>query len=379
MQDDGKPTLGLEPATRSLRAQRLRIALLSAVAVAVVAAVAMVWPAPADAAQTCSGFLDCVTHPSAGQGHVFDVKDTAGRRMDAADVIATGDATYPYLACYHEQGKNPDGTRNDRLDQVLVATSSNLTTWTQRGELARHGTQCAIARYGGSYFVLYEENEQCLEGPTKRCSRLRIFTSLSNLLGAHCGLAQCGAWIDRVLQHLTVTGCEGTPSFLRPPTFALVDIGFHYNGSGCVHGTGRQRQARLSNVGSGMDSWRLDPKQYLTACDARMRTLGARGNHGDRDRGISGGRTWLLIEGERSANRASPNYFVWDVYATSNDCRSVTKLPITTPGGSQSFQHPQFEQVTLPGGTAGVVGTYFLNTQGNPSDERGELIYWWRL
>jgi hypothetical protein len=313
----------------------------------------LLFPANAMAA---TGFVSGVENPLPGQ-RIFQAKDNLGVSLDTIKIVESGDATDKYVGVYHQKATP---------ENVYVATSPNLTTWTRRAELTpglSSGSQPTIARYGGSFFVAYEESKLCPDGSTKRCIRVQNYPWLGALLSGT-------PYFDRTLHLLNDTSCEGTPNFFGTPNFTSIDIGFHYNINRCDAGFDRQSRGLLIGFGS-TDQWSLHPVSQA-GCDAKLSSLGAGGNHGDRDAGTYNGEDWRLYE----AQGTSGDFSTWRNYATKDACVTMQKLNINTPGGSVAFANPTFTPLTLPNGRPGVVVTQFVPTEGNASSEVGELIYW---
>ena len=103
---------------------------------------------------------------------------------------------------------------------------------------------------------------------------------------------------------------------------------------------------------------------------ARTAFHSVRGNIGDRDSEVFAGTTYLLYEVQYRKH----DFGSWQVvYFRDGRSGTVSRLPVTTHGGSTAFANPTLTRVTAPSGRPAVVATMFVPTEGAAPGEAGEL------
>jgi hypothetical protein len=167
--------------------------------------------------------------------------------MDTLKVI--GDPTQGYLGVYHTG------------DDVKLATSSDLLTWTFRRTLDPQATQPSIrALPTGGFLTATEYNNQVDSGGRLR---VRHYPDLSALF--------TGAFSHDVTIQRTLSGCnEGTPTIsvvaLEPDIErSVIDLDFHYQRRCDVD---RQANGRLTNFTSWTATADPDLDRAITAAAA---------------------------------------------------------------------------------------------------------------
>ncbi len=283
-------------------------------------------------------------------GYRYDAKDSAGNRMDTVKIIAN--PAGGYLGISHAG------------DTVNLATSTTLLDWTFVRALDDQATQPTIrALATGGFVTAVEFNDQ--QGSGGRV-RFRRYPSLNALLAA-----------DFDLEHTarrTLSRCnEGTPEIrcvaLSPDIdHSVIEIGFHYHRNCDVD---RQALGRLTDFTTWTTATDRPADAALIAA-ARVAGYSVAGNIGDRDSEEIAGTTYRLYEVQYRKN----DFGSWQVYFQDGESGAVSRLPITTHGGSTAFANPTLTLVTAPSGRSAVVATMFVPTEGAAPGEAGELIYY---
>jgi hypothetical protein len=312
--------------------------------------------APAGASPELVGLLQDV---EGADGRRYGTRDDdgTGRGMDTAKVIADGRDSY--LAVYHTLF--PNGFH------VRLASSTNLLDWHYETTLEQGASQPTIAALSdGGYLVAYEKDGS---GTTCRgsgsCLAFEHYPTRADLLG---GIAGRTVTVNR-----TLSSCnEGTPSIyaatLDPDIgHSIINVGFHYFRNCDVD---RQAIGTLTNF----SSWKV---QVDTNLNNRFASLGTiNGNVGDRDAFFYKGRSYSLVEAQRTKN----DFGTWRPYLFDRAANSLTALTLTTDAGSTAFGNPTYTELDLPGGLGrGFVATQFIFSEGAKGQEAGALLYYRRF
>lgn len=272
----------------------------------------------------------------------YGLRDSAGNSMDTVKVISTNGSP-AYLAVYHSCTTNPC--------HVLAATSGDLRTWTYKATLQTDGSQPTIKRLtDGSYLLAYEAHPSHLA--------MVHYTTLANLLA--------GAVDSRFDAPDNLGTCEGTPNFYSPVSYtgmvsSKFHLGFHY--SNC--GMDRQATGTLTNGATWCDS----SSAWLNNA---LISAGAAGKIGDRDAVWHGGQLYDVVEGNVNTTYSPAN---WRLYAYGFTENSAVQIPVKTSGGSTAFANPSITSLTGPDGTAKLVVSIFIPSEGAAPGEGGELLY----
>lgn len=287
---------------------------------------------------------------TAATGYRYGVSDSLGNRMDTMTVI-DGPAG-GYLAVYHTG------------DEVKLATSNDLLTWTFRRTLDPQATQPTILLLPtGGFLTAVEYNNQAGSGGRVR---LRHYPTLPALLaGTH----------DREATPVrTLSACnEGTPTIysasLTPDIdHSVIDVGFHYQRNCDLD---RQARGRLTNF----TGWAAVAD---TGLDAAITTAAAaqgqqvNGNIGDRD-------VVCFDNGRYSVHEVQyrkGDFGSWRVYLKAWQSGTIGYLPITTHGGSTAFANPSVTAVRSPSGRPAVAVSLFLPSEAAAPGEAGPLIFY---
>lgn len=286
---------------------------------------------------------------AAATGYRYGVRDSVGNRMDTLKVIDS--PAGGYLGIYHTG------------DEVKLASSSDLLTWTFRRTLDPQATQPMIlALPTGGFLTAVEYNNQAGSGGRVR---LRHYPTLPALLA--------GSFDREVTPVRTLSAChEGTPTIysasLTPDIdHSVIDVGLHYQ-RGCD--LDRQARGRLTNftgwtavADTGLDA-------AITAAAAAQGQQ-VNGNIGDRD-------VVLYDNGRYSVHEVQyrkGDFGTWRVYLHTWQTGSITYLPITTHGGSTAFANPSVTAIRAPSGKPAVAVCLFLPSEGAAPAEGGPLIY----
>jgi hypothetical protein len=283
-------------------------------------------------------------------GYRYGVRDSVGNRMDTLKVI--DNPAGGYLGVYHTG------------DQVKLATSGDLLTWTFRRTLDPQATQPSIlALPTGGVLTAVEYNDQAGSGGRVR---LRHYPTLAALLaGAH----------DReTTPARTLSACnEGTPTIysasLTPDIdHSVIDVGFHYQRNCDLD---RQARGRLTNFTgwTAVADTALDAA-ITAAAAAQGQQVG--GNIGDRDTVFYDNGRYTVHEVQyRKGDFAS-----WRVYLNTWQTGTIGYLPITTHGGSTAFANPAVTAIRSPAGKPAVAVSLFLPSEGAAPGEAGPLIFY---
>ena len=287
---------------------------------------------------------------TAATGFRYGVRDSVGNRMDTLKVI--DNPAGGYLAVYHTS------------DEVKLATSSDLLTWTFRCTLDTQATQPTIvALPSGGFLTAVEYNNQTGSGGR---IRLRHYPTLAALLNANHDREATPA--------RTLSACnEGTPTIysasLTPDIdHCVIDVGFHYQ-RGCD--LDRQARGRLTNF----SGWTAVADTALDAAiTAAVAAQGQQvnGNIGDRD-------TIFYDNGRSTVHEVQyrkGDFGTWRVYLNNWQTRSIDYLPITTHGRSTAFANPTVTAIRAPSGRPAVAVSLFLPSEGAAPGEGGPLIYY---
>ena len=286
-------------------------------------------------------------------GHRYDAKDSTGRTMDTAKIIANPSGGY--LSVYHTG------------DMVNLATSTDLLTRAFLRTLDPQATQPTIAALPtGGFLTGVEFNDQAGSGGRLRLRHYADFPAL------------CAAEFDREQTIArTLSACnEGTPNIYSvTPTpdidNSVIDLGFHYHRNCRVD---RQARGRLTDFSAWTAVFATDlDRGLVAAAAARGRSVG--GNIGDRDSMTLDAVRYNLHEVQYRRN----DFGSWRIYLYDWGTGSVEYLPVVTHGGSTAFANPTATLVTGPSGTPAVVVTLFVPTEGAAPGEAGELIFYREL
>jgi hypothetical protein len=295
-------------------------------------------------------FADILTNVEDSDGHRYGLRDSLGNNMDTLKVI--GDPTQGYLGVYHTG------------DDVKLATSSDLLTWTFRRTLDPQATQPSIrALPTGGFLTATEYNNQVDSGGRLR---VRHYPDLSALF--------TGAFSHDVTIQRTLSGCnEGTPTIsvvaLEPDIErSVIDLDFHYQRRCDVD---RQANGRLTNFTSWTATADPDLDRAITAA-AAAQGIRVRGNIGDRDTVVFDDVRYSVHEVQYRKN----DFGSWRIYLRDWQRGSIAYLPITTHHGSTAFANPSVTTVIAPSGRTAVVAGLFLPSEGAAAGEGGQLLYY---
>jgi hypothetical protein len=316
---------------------------LGALALAAAAAALQAPPAaPSDGARAeLRAYIEDVTQAT---GRRYGARDSAGRKMDTAKIIA--DPAGGYLAVYH--------TYLEGTPRVSVASSSDLLTWTFRRELGTLASQPYLVALPSGGFVAAWEQE-----PSNHLA-FRHYASRNDLFA---GVAERSFDAPRRLSACA----EGTPhieSVLLSPNIATstIEVGAHYFWN-CDRD--RQQRGTLRNF----NAWTTAAQPALD--DALLR-FGVGGNVGDRDADWFRGYRFGVIEGQY----VKGDFGSWRSFLYDHQTGAAEELDIRTDGGSAAFANPTLTHLVAPNGQSAVVVTAFVPSQGSAPGEAGELIYY---
>jgi PA14 domain len=282
-------------------------------------------------------------------GYRYGVRDDVGNRMDTLKVIDS--PAGGYLGVYHTG------------DEVKLATSGDLLTWTFRRTLDPQATQPTIvALPTGGFLTAVEYNNQTGSGGRVR---LRHYPTLVALLA--------GSFDREATPARTLSAChEGTPSIysasLTPDIdHCVIDVGFHYQ-RGCD--LDRQARGRLTNFTGWAAATDIALDAAITAAAAAQGQQ-VNGNIGDRD-------TVFYDNGRSSVHEVQyrkGDFGSWRVYLHTWQTGSIAYLPITTHDGSTAFANPSVTAIRAPSGRPAVAVSLFVPSEGAAPGEGGPLIY----
>ncbi len=296
---------------------------------------------------TLASIIGSVT---AATGHRYGVRDDVGNRMDTLKVI--DNPAGGYLAVYHTG------------DEVKLATSSDLLTWTFRRTLDPHATQPSIhALPTGGFLTAVEYNNQAGSGGRVR---LRHYPTLAALVA--------GTPDREVTPTRSLSACnEGTPviysASLTPDIdHSVIDVGFHYQ-RGCD--VDRQGRGRLTNFTgwTAVADTALDAA-ITAAAAAQGQQVG--GNIGDRDVVFFDNGRYTVHE----VQYRKGDFSSWRVYLDTWQTGTIGYLPVSTHGGSTAFANPAVTAIRSPSGRPGVAVSLFLPSEGAAPGEAGPLIFY---
>ena len=314
--------------------------------------------APAGASPELVGLLQDVT---GADGRSFGTRDSQQKGMDTAKVIADGHDSY--LAVYHTL--LPTGFH------VRLATSPDLLEWTYVRTLEQRASQPTIAALSdGGFLVAYEKDGSgTICRGSGSCLGFEHYPDRDALLG--------GDPSRTVTVNRTLSPCnEGTPNIyaatLDPDIgHSIINVGFHYFRNCDVD---RQAIGTLTNF----SSWKVQADTNLNNRFASLGTIN--GNVGDRDAFLYKGRSYSLVEAQRTKN----DFGTWRPYLFDRAANTLTALTLETPGQSTAFGNPTYTELDLPGGLGrGFVATQFIFSEGAGStelgSEAGALFYYRRF
>lgn len=296
---------------------------------------------------TLASIIGTVT---AATGYRYGVHDSVGNRMDTLTVI-DGPAG-GYLGVYHTG------------DEVKLATSTDLLSWTFRRTLDPQATQPTIvALPTGGYLTAVEYNNQAGSGARVR---LRHYPTLAALLAGRPDREATPA--------RTLSACyEGTPTIysasLTPDIdHCVIDVGLHYQRNCDLD---RQARARLTNF----TGWTAVADPGLDAA-----ITAAAAAQGQQVNGNIGGRDVVCYDNGRysvhEVQYRKGDFASWRVYLNTWQTGTVGYLPITTHGGSAAFANPSVSAVRSPSGRPAVAVSLFLPSEAAAPGEAGPLIFY---
>jgi len=295
-----------------------------------------------------AGWIEDVPGATAYRYHVVD---SAGHSMDTAKIIA--DAAGGYLAVYH--------TDTGSYFEVHLATSTDLMNWTYQQTYGPRTHQPYLAALTDGGFLLANEADQS----SYNWIQVRYFPTRSDLLANRAARTF-------VVPHTRVPArlfAEGTPNIYRAildPDIdhSRIEIGFHYWKNGDVD---RQARGTLTNF----TAW---VSQEAPGIDDALVSLGVRGNIGDRDNILYGGRSFNIHEGQLIKG----DFGSWRPFLWEEASGAVRQLTIHTHQGSQSFANSSFTLVPAPTGAGqeALVVSHFIPSENSAPGEAGQLIYY---
>jgi hypothetical protein len=314
-------------------------------------------PSPVPSLDPMAGMAALITDVTAADAYRYGLHDSAGSSMDTLKVIP--DSAGGYLGVYH--------TLIGGAFHVMLATSSDLLTWTYRVDLDTHASQPTLAATSdGGYLLVEEADNNGLVATSATWLRFRHYASFAQLAAAAP---------DRTFDapHTLVSttgGAEGTPNIysasLSPDlSHSVIDIGFHYFKDAVV-----DRQARGTLVNFSAWSTRTEPQ-----IDSAITALGVTGNIGDRDSVVFDGAQLNIHEGQLTKG----DWSSWRVFLYDPATTGAVRISVQTHKGSVSFANPSYSILIGPTGSRVIVVTLFLPVSGSATGEAGELLYFRRL
>jgi hypothetical protein len=321
-------------------------------------------PAFAQSGSSKYALINLIQNVQQATARQYGLRDSAGQTMDTLKVIQS--PASGYLGVYHYLSS--DGSFHVRLATSRDLVGPNRDNWLVQADFGPHESQPTIAYLAdGSFLVVVEADTNGSPTP-KIWLRFKHFLNLMDLLSGR---------INRVFDapHTLVqanSGAEGTPNVYSAsvsPDFAhsTIDVGFHYYMNFDVD---RQARGTLTTSGSS-SSWATRVETKLN--NALLATGDVKGNIGDRDNMLWGGRRYNLQE----VQLAKRDFGTWriDLYDWSTNV--ATRLAIETDRHSTAFSNPTFTNVRSPrSNRQAVVVTLFVPSEGAASGEGGELIYY---
>lgn len=294
----------------------------------------------------------------------YGLRDSGGQTMDTLKVIQS--PAGGYLGVYHYLAS--DGSFHVRLATSRDLVGPSTDNWLVQADFGPHESQPTIAYLSDGSFLMVVEADTNGSPTPKIWLRFKHFLNIGALLAGR---------INRVFDapHTLVpvnSGAEGTPNVYSAslsPDFAhsTIDVGFHYYMNFDVD---RQARGTLTTSGSN-SSWTTHVETKLN--QALLATGDVKGNIGDRDNMLWGGRSYNLHE----VQLAKRDFGTWriDLYDWSTNV--ATRLAIKTDRRSTAFSNPTFTNVKSPrSNRQAVVVTLFVPSEGAASGEGGELIYY---
>jgi hypothetical protein len=321
-------------------------------------------PAFAQSGSSKSALISLIQNVQQATARQYGLRDSAGQTMDTLKVIQS--PAGGYLGVYHYLSS--DGFFHVRLATSRDLVSSSRDNWLVQADFGPHESQPTIAYLADGSFLLVVEADTNGSPTPKLWLRFKHFLNLTNLLSGR---------INRVFDapHTLVpanSGAEGTHNVYSAslsPDFAhsTIDVGFHYYMNFDV-----DRQARGTLTVSGNTyAWATRVETKLN--DALLTTGDVKGNIGDRDNMLWGGRSYNLHE----VQLAKRDFGTWRIDLYDWSANVATRLAIKTDRGSTAFSNPTFTNVRSPrSNRQAVVVTLFVPSEGAASGEGGELIYY---
>jgi hypothetical protein len=321
-------------------------------------------PAFAQSGSSKYALISLIENVQEATARQYGLRDSAGQTMDTLKVIQSPAAGY--LGVYHYLSS--DGSFHVRVATSRDLVGSSRDNWLVQADFGPHESQPTIAYLAdGSFLVVVEADTNGSPTP-KIWLRFKHFLNLMDLLSGR---------INRVFDapHTLVpenSGAEGTPNVysasLSPDfTHSTIDVGFHYYMDFQVD---RQARGTLTTSGSS-SSWATRVETKLN--NALLATGDVKGNIGDRDNMLWGGRNYNLHE----VQLAKRDFGTWRVDLYDWSTNVATRLAIKTDRRSTAFSNPTFTNVRSPrSNRQAVVVTLFVPSEGAASGEGGELIYY---
>jgi hypothetical protein len=350
---------------------RDRVALLVvavSTALAIAAAPALATDPSGAARVALTSLLDTI--PSAPQSS-FGTLDSSGRPVGTIKIIANPGGR-GYIGVYHVS--DASGTFYTR-----VGTSTDLTHWSYKAQLASNASQPTIAALSdGGFLVALEKYVPSFLGlglnPATSHVELLFYSSYANLLAGSA--AQTFDAPDSLSNMYEGTPSIGattiglpSPGFLglfagAPLSNSQIDVGFHWYDSSA--GVDRQGTAVLTNF----SNWSA---QVNTPLDSAFAPFAPGGNIGGRDYVSFEGYPFTVVEAQSRKN----DFSSWRVYLYDDTAGILSRLTPHTPGASVSFGNPKVTVLTDPAGNRALAASLFVfSTSNNAPGEYGPLIYY---
>lgn len=274
-----------------------------------------------------------------GSNPSFNIKDSKNFGMDVLRIVKADEA-YRYLGVYH----STSGTDHFKL---YLAGSNDLKSWTNITELGDRAHQGEIKKWGTGYIVANEQD--VVQGSNN--IQVRYYSSYANLIVNNSDFNKS---ISRSFSSLA----EGTPDIQKiegsSPSSSYILIGYHFYDNGI-----RDQQAfGILKDFTDWKTWKDEISNF------NIQEMGFTGNIGGRS-GFSQEGNYVLQE----AQVTSGDWSSWRLLF-GNGAFYYTLNPISSLG-SKSFANPGIAMVE-PNKFA---VTSFMPSQGNHTDEKGELIY----
>ncbi|MEA2195254.1 MAG: hypothetical protein QOG42_1688 [Solirubrobacteraceae bacterium] len=301
-----------------------------------------------------AGLLD----PLAADAFVAHARNDLGNSLDALDVIAAPPgqgAPGRYIGVHHSLvGNNPG------VFVTKVATSDDLTTWTQRGDLASHASQPTLAALPDGGFVLAFERDT----PDPK------WVSVNNLAVRHYAswAALVAGSFDREvdLPRTLAPTAEGTPALdvrsWNGPDASQIAITFHYFENIDVD---RQATGVLTNFSAA--GW---APQADAALNTLFAELGTRGNLGDRADLLFEGHPFAVFE----AQSIKSDFGTWRWFLYDRERAEARRIALRLPGGSYALGNPTVRALTGPAGQPLLLFSGYVFSQGAGAGEAGQFI-----